>query len=267
MFKKKIQFKKGVPGELLTIIIVAAFIVLISFFRSDIATVLGLLAVLALLARRLYGGKLRLQASDLVLFWGLPGSGKTLFLTKTAKDNKRDWYIGVNPEYTHLILKDFDYTKEDLGRYTFPGAACFFDEASLNGFDNREYKTNFKQPGMLETFKKHRQMDMSIVMSNQGFEECDIKIRQSLANKTYFCENLGIICRASLMIRDVTISEIDGQPQEGYRFPTLMERLIDPSVQLYAFPWFYGRFYATKSPPERDIHPGLVVAMAERQKK
>lgn len=265
MFKKKVEFKKGVPGNLIFwVVLIAALAVMMSVWQDGFAWAV-LLALAVLLVRRLYFGKLKLSASDLVLFWGLPGGGKTLFLTKTAKDSRKEWYIGVNPEYTHLKIKDFDYTRDDLGKYTFPGAACFFDEASLNGFDNREFKTNFKAPGLLETFKKHRQMDMPIVMSNQGFEECDIKIRQSLANKTYFCENLGLFCRASLMIRDVTISEIDGQPQEGYRFPTFMERLMDPSMQIYAVPWFYGRYYSTKSPPERPIHPRLAVAKQKRK--
>lgn len=265
MFKKKVEFKKGVPGNLIFWIVLVAVLVTMGFLLQNGVAWACLLGVAVLLVKRLYGGKLKLEPSDLVLFWGLPGGGKTLFLTKTAKDNHKQWYIGVNPEYTHLKIKDFDYTRDDMGRYTFPGAALFFDEASLNGFDNREFKTNFKAPGLLETFKKHRQMDMPIVMSNQGFEECDIKIRQSLANKTYFCENFGLFCRASLMIRDVTISEIDGQPQEGYRFPTFTERLIDPSMQIYAVPWFYGRYYSTKSPPARAVHPGLVRAKSLRK--
>ena len=260
MFKKKVEFKKGVPGEILLVVLLVAFVVAAYFLRESWCGLGVAVALLALLVRRLYGGKLRLQPSDLVLFWGLPGSGKTLMLTKTAVDNKKDWYIGVNPEYEHLAIKDFVYTKPELGQYRFDGAATFFDEASLNGFDNRDFKTNFKLPGMLETFKKHRQMDMPMVFSNQGFEECDIKIRQSLANKTYFCENMGLFCRASLMIREVTISEIDGQPQEGYRFPTLLERLVDPSVQLYAIPQWYGKYYSTKSPPDRPAHPGLLAA-------
>lgn len=263
-FPKKVVFKKSVPGDLIFFLLAFMCVVGLWIFRRDLGVWALLLALLAVLARRLFGGKLRLQASDLVLFWGLPGSGKTLFLTKTAKDNKKDWYIGVNPEFSHLKLADFEYSKDDLARYLFPRAAVFFDEASLNGFDNRDFKTNFKLPGMLETFKKHRQMDMPMVLSNQGFEECDVKIRQSLANKTYYCENMGLWCRASLMIRDVTISEIDGTPQEGYRFPTFMERLMDPSMQLYAFPWWYGRYYSTKSPPDRPVHPGLQAAIDER---
>lgn len=265
MFKKKVEFKKGVPGNLIFWVVLIVVLVAMGFLLQNGVAWACLLGVAVLLVKRLYGGKLKLEPSDLVLFWGLPGSGKTLFLTKTAKDNRKHWYIGVNPEYSHLKIKDFDYTRDDMGRYTFPGAALLFDEASLNGFDNRDFKTNFKAPGLLETFKKHRQMDMPIVLSNQGFEECDIKIRQSLANKTYFCENFGLFCRASLMIRDVTISEIDGQPQEGYRFPTFMERLLDPSMQIYAVPWFYGRYYSTKSPPARAVHPGLVRAKSLRK--
>lgn len=264
MFRKKIEWKKGVPSNLIFWVVAIGIMVVAYLLVPSWRTWLVVGGLLAVLAARLYGGKLRLEASDLVLFWGLPGSGKTLLLTKTAVDNRRYWHIGVNEEYSHLSIKDFVYGRDDLADWLFPRAACFFDEASLNGFDNRDFKRNFSRPGMLETFKKHRQMDMPIVMSNQGFEECDIKIRQSLANKTYYCENFGLFCRASLMIRCVTISEIDGQPQEGYRFPTLMERLIDPSMQIYAIPWFYGRYYSTKSPPERAVFPPLLEAQARR---
>lgn len=264
MFKKKIEFKKGVPGEALLVVLLIVFLVLVYLVGEDWTTQGLLLVVLAMILKRLYCGKLRLDASDLVLFWGLPGSGKTLFLTKTAYDNRDRWYIGVNSEYDHLTIKDFEYSRESLAVYRFDGAALFFDEASLNGFDNREFRTNFKDPGMLEMFKKHRQVNSPIVMSNQGFEECDIKIRQSLTNKTYFCEDMGLWCRASLMIRQVTISEIDGQPQEGYRFPTLLERFIDPSVQLYAWKSFYGKFYKTSNPPCRLMFPAYEFAKERR---
>lgn len=264
MFKKKIEFKKGVPGETVLIVVMIVFFVLAGLTGTDVSALGFLLALLAFVLHRLYFGKLKLDPADLVLFWGLPGSGKTMMLTKTAVDNRKKWYIGVNPEFEHLSIKDFEYDRESLARYRFDGAALFFDEASLNGFDNRDFKSNFKEPGMLEMFKKHRQIDSPIVMSNQGFEECDIKIRQSLANKTYYCENKGLFVRASLMIRCVTISEIDGQPQEGYRFPTLIERFIDPSVQLYAWKSYYGRYYKTCNPPCRLLFPAFENAKALR---
>lgn len=264
MFKKKIEFKKGLPGERILFVVFVVFAVLFALIRAGWSSFGLLLTLLLMVLHRLYCGKLKLHNSDFVLFWGLPGSGKTMFLTKTAVDNHKDWYIGVNEEFEHLKLKDFVYSRESLAQYSFSGAVVIFDEGSLNGFDNREFKTNFKDPGMLETFKKHRQMDMPFVFSNQGFEELDIKIRQSLSNKTYYCEDLGFFCRASLMIRCVSISEIDGQPQEGYRFPTLMERFIDPSVQLYAFKPYYGRFYSTHNPPCRVLLPALQHAKATR---
>lgn len=265
MFKKKIQFKKGVPGNLFLMVALAIFIALFVMLRNN-WLLLCAVAVLALLFfRRYFGGKLQLKPGDLVLFWGLPGSGKTLMLTKIAKDNKENWFIGVNEEYEHLQLKDFVFQRNDLAVFNFPGAAMFYDEASLNGFDNRDFKINFKLPGMLETFKKHRQIDMPMVFSNQGFEECDVKIRKSLANKTYYCEDMGLWHRASLMIRDVTISEISGEPQEGYRFPTLWERLFSPEMVLYAFPRYYGKFYSTRNPPERTIFPALIDAAKRRK--
>lgn len=267
MFKKKIQFKKGVPTNAFLVVVAVLFIVLAVMTRESWA-LCGLILVLGFLFfRRYFCGKLELSASDLVLLWGLPGSGKTLLATKIAKDNKDQWFIGVNEEFEHLKLKDFVYTRADLASYNFSFAAMFFDEASLNGFDNRDFAKNFKDPDMLETFKKHRQVDMPMVFTNQGFEECDIKIRQSLANKVYYVENMGLWCRATIMLKDVTISEIDGKPIEGYRFPTILERLIDPSLVLYAVPEFYGRYYSTKNPPKRVQFPALEDAKRLRSLK
>lgn len=265
MFKRKIEFKKGVPGEKLPVIVLIVFMVLFVLIGKDWSTICFFLIAALLVLHRLFFGKLRLDPADLVLFWGLPGSGKTMMATKVAADNQRDWYIGVNPEFEHLSIRDFMYDRDSLAVYRFDGAALFFDEASLNGFDNREFKINFKDPGMLEMFKKHRQFDSPMVLTNQGFEECDIKIRQSLANKTYYCEDKGLYCRASLMIRTVTISELDGQPQEGYRFPTLLERFFDPSMQLYAWKSYYGKFYCTSNPPPRCVFPAYDHARQLRQ--
>lgn len=257
MFKKKVEFKKRVPTEAFLVVLAVLFVVLAILTREIWAVSCVILIIGFLIIKRYFFGKLILRSSDLVLFWGLPGSGKTLMLTKVAKDNRDNWYIGVNEEFEHLKLKDFVYRRDDLAAYTFDHAAMLFDEASLNGFDNRDYAKNFRDPAMLETFKKHRQMNMPIVFSNQGFEECDIKIRQSLANKVYYVENMGLWCRATIMLKDVTISEIDGKPLEGYRFPSVLERLIDPSLVLYAIPEYYGKFYSTKNPPRRVSFPML----------
>ncbi len=267
MFKKKVEFKKRVPTEAWLIICAVIFVVLAVMTREAWLLSCVILALGVLFIKRYFFGKLKLSPSDLVLLWGLPGSGKTLIETKIVYDNRNDWYIGVNEEYEHLKLKDFVYNREDLASYNFPRTAMFFDEASLNGFDNRDFAKNFKDPAMLETFKKHRQMDMPMVFTNQGFEECDIKIRQSLANKVYYVENMGLWCRATIMLKDVTISEIDGKPIEGFRFPTVMERIMDPSLVLYAIPEFYGRFYSTKSPPRRLVFPKLEDARQLRSLK
>lgn len=267
MFKKKVEFKKRVPTEAWLVICAVIFIALAIMTRENWLYCVVILAIGALFIKRYFFGKLILSAEDLVLFWGLPGSGKTLMLTKLAYDNRDKWYIGVNEEFEHLKLKDYVYKRDDMAAYNFPRSVMLFDEASLNGFDNRDFAKNFKDPGMLEHHKKHRQTETPIAYSNQGFEECDLKIRSYLANKVYYVENMGLWCRATIMLKDVTISEIDGKPIEGFRFPTVMERIMDPSLVLYAIPEFYGRFYSTKSPPRRLVFPKLEDARQLRSLK
>ena len=93
MFKKRVVFKKGVPANFFLVVALVFFGVLAFFLRENWTYVAVIAVLAALFFRRYFCGKLRLQASDLVLFWGLPGSGKTLFLTKCAKDNHDSWYI------------------------------------------------------------------------------------------------------------------------------------------------------------------------------
>ena len=76
MFKKKVEFKKGVPGNLIFWIVLVIVLVTMGFLFQDGVAWACLIGLAVLLVKRLYGGKLKLEPSDLVLFWGIRFAGQ-----------------------------------------------------------------------------------------------------------------------------------------------------------------------------------------------
>ena len=201
-------------------------------------------------------GKLKIKDGDIVLFWGLPGSGKSMNLVKVAYDNS-DRHMIANEEFRHCKLCKTWIKRSDMENYTFgKHSTILYDEGSLNGFDNRNWEKNFS-PEMLEFFKKIRHESSSIVFSNQGFQELDCKIRDSLVSKNYYVTNHGFYSKAVRLYKDITTNNMTGTVQEGYRTPNLIDRLLDRSAVLYVRHKFYGQFYSTIQPLGRPIFPFL----------
>lgn len=229
------------------IVLVMIGVLIYNIFGATPTGAFGLAVAAFFLIRRLFFSKVKLGAGDVVLFWGLPGSGKTMFLTKIWRDTREKMNI-----YSNYTLPDVPYfDKSYIGQCEFHTddrvAGLLFDEGSLNGFDNRNFKSNFKDESKLEYLKKIRHHTTWIAFSNQGFEELDVKIR-TLTNLNYYVENHGFWSVAYRLIPDMFISQIDGQPKLGYRFPSFIDRVLDPSTQLYAFHFHLGKYYQTKQP-------------------
>lgn len=262
IIKKRVIAKESIRDNTkwFVIGITLALIVACFLIKKSIGIALLLLGVIALLVWRLFFGKFRVSDGEVILLFGLPGSGKTMFLAKAAHDNIKDRMIGCNEEISHFKEKDFLYGRQDLGLWDFgfnEHSLLLFDEASLNGFDNRDFKTNFEDEKMLSFFKKIRQHDSAIVFANQGWNELDKKIREGLTNRVYYCVNKGLYSVAYLMIPEITINDITGEIQQGYRYPEFTERIADPSTQMYVWHRWWGKLFNTKNPPSLPIYPYL----------
>ena len=243
---KVINFAKKLKTNISPLWFILVLITIVLSFFHWAFIIIGLLAFL--LGIRLYCGKIYPRPGEIILFWGLPGSGKTNFLNKVAFENKKKGAVIAGNEEFHSSsdLSDFEFKKSYWGFFDPGEVIHFVDEASLNGWDNRDWSINFV-PESLEEWKKIRHRNCAAVLSNQGFEELDCKIRDSLTSTVYYVENKGSYSTATRMSKCVYWDEM-GKPLEGYEIPSFFDRLLDPTSVLYARHKKWGQFYRTRNP-------------------
>lgn len=251
MKEVKIKTKKDVDGISVALICGLVFFVLSVLVFKNI--LLALICAAALLFFRLRSGKLIIKPGDVYFAFGKPGSGKTLFQAAVASWNKKKGkYIFVNEELSHLIIKDEVIQRSDIGTYRFGSSSrsgvVLYDEVSLDGFDNRNFKNNFKGSNgelILKGLKKCRHRYTGYLFTNQGYNEVDAKIREGLVKACYWLKNKGWYSVAIRLDKDVKIDEITGQPMDVYLKPSWIDRILDPSKYIYINHKKYGKLYST----------------------
>lgn len=121
--------------------------------------------------------------------FGLPGMGKTTFLTKVArKCNSGKTYLGIPPHskvFTNFECRGcYKLDFEALGVYHFSDALILIDEIMLLA-DTRDFKSFPKQ--LKYFFSHHRHFNCDVVWCSQYYDDCDKKIRV-LTQKFYLLE-------------------------------------------------------------------------------
>lgn len=252
-FRKKVTLLRKVRNNMPETIF-ALFVAVICFMlcvKVNILTGTVVSFIIGFVGVRLFFGKLKLKAGDVVLFWGLPGSGKTMFANKVALYNREKFgycIVGNEEFYETSFLCDALLPRKAFGFFRAPeGSLIAIDEASLNGWDNRDWQKNFT-PESLSYWKKIRHYKNCAVLTNQGFAELDCKIRDSLCNCIYYVTNHGWYSKAVRMDKSVTFSDVTGLPQEGYCMPSIWQRLLDPSCVLYVRHKTGGKNFSTYNP-------------------
>lgn len=245
---KPVSFFSSIPTISLTYILLAVYAGVCIFKGMYLYAGLSVIAIIVI---RIFSGNLKLKDGDVIFVFGLPGSGKTMFLTKVALDNKNR-SLCVNEELEHLDLNKTVINKEMLAKYRFgsedKSALILYDELSLDGFDNRDFKSNFagKQgQEILRAFKKTRHRYTAIVLANQGYNEVDVKIRSGLCKCAYWIINRGKYSVAIRLDKAIKINELTGEPQDVYLKPNLLKRIIQPSCYIYISHKKYGKYYKT----------------------
>ena len=186
------------------------------------------------------------------LYFGSPGCGKTTFLTRLAVKKRDKYHVFTNFNVNQDCIYSFE--KKDIGQRAFPDySLLLFDEGSLNGFDNRDFKTNFKDNNALEYFKLLRHYKNSIVFGNQGFDELDKKIR-TLTNEFWIVKKFW---RFSYAVRVFKYTDIDPNTKQiidGYKFPPGLKLLFFPRYcQIIYRPMWYKYFDSFERPALDEI--------------
>lgn len=261
IFQKRITAVTSLKGSLKGFLIACCVItsVFALLVRSRWAFFVALVVGVITLLYHLMMGKLILKNGDVALFFGLPGSGKTMFLAKTAYDNV-GCHILTNDQFSTLDIASDVVERETFGMYDYNQDddnlnVILWDEASLNGFDNRDWKSFDKYS--MEFLKRIRKYNSAIVFSNQGWDELDKKIKEGLCNYVYYCQNKGSYSVAYRLFKEIAISDLTCEIMEGWRYPTFWERIADPSVVLYVRHKSMGKHYDTL---ERDTTKPLYSA-------
>lgn len=117
------------------------------------------------------------------LYFGLPGCGKTTWLTKLALDGLKSGkyeyvYTNVHLNIPGVTIID----NECIGQFELENCLLLIDEATLFA-DSRDFK-NFSK-GRLEYFLEHRHRCADIVLFTQQWDGVDRKIRV-ITDRVYY---------------------------------------------------------------------------------
>lgn len=159
-------------------------------------------------------------------YFGLPGCGKSTFLTMMARKELRRIQNGKS-KYKHVLTnfycegcESIDYRV--LGHYEIRDSLILLDEITLDA-DSR----NFKQ---FDSFHKHfflmhRHYGCDIVYFTQQYDGVDKKIRDITVD-LFFVRRLGPFSIAKRIWRILDINEQTKEIVQGYRFSNFFELLF-----------------------------------------
>lgn len=126
------------------------------------------------------------------IWFGVPGSGKTSIAAwMTQESRKRHYKVLSNVE----IKGAYKLDEQDLGKYdmSFGGDGChvIYDEATINGLDNRGFK-EFHKSDKPRYFSIHRHMNNRVDVFSQDYD-VDLKVKGRAGSKGLFhLSRLGI---------------------------------------------------------------------------
>lgn len=174
-------------------------------------------------------------------YFGLPGSGKTTFLTMIAQKELRKLRRGRS-RYKHILTNFYCKGCErieynDFGKYDIQNSLILFDEITLDA-DSRNFK-QFSQEKK-EAFILHRHACNDIIYFTQQWDGVDKKIRDLTANLYYvkkvfanipLMKPFQIFSVANQVYRTLEINEYSKEIITGYRFPNWLEKLLGVTKQ------------------------------------
>lgn len=178
------------------------------------------------------------------IYFGSVGSGKSTFAAYLASRSlKHNIPVYSNFAISGCCVLD---PKNDLGKYNTSNSHIIVDECGLD-FDNRQFKTNFKDKDLLYFFKYHRHYNCHIDFFSQGLD-IDLKLR-TLASNLYLVKRsiIPFFCYRKKISRKVSINELSKELIDEYYFVPFSKKYI-------FMPLYWKKFdsYECKELPEKE---------------
>lgn len=200
-------------------------------------------------------------------YFGLPGSGKTTFLTRIAQKELKRMRKGKS-SYTHVLTNFYcdDCEKIDykqLGHFEIENSLILLDEITLDA-DSRDFK-QFDQFHK-EFFLLHRHYNCTVIYFTQQYDGVDKKIRDITSN-LYFVKKIGFLSVATRIYRTLDIVELTKEIVQGYRFPNWFENIFSKGVRQICFrPAWYKYFDSWERPEDLQKYNFIKWVKTEEQK-
>lgn len=186
-------------------------------------------------------------------YFGLPGSGKTTFLTRIAQKELKKIVKGKSP-YSHILTNFYcrgcekiDYRQ--LGNFEISNALILLDEITLDA-DSRNFKdfdVSHKQ-----FFLLHRHYNCDVIYFTQQYDGVDKKIRDITSN-LFFVKKFLCFSVATKIFRILDINNVTKDIVQGYRFANIFERFSKNVIQICFRPKWYKYFDSWERPPQKQI--------------
>lgn len=191
--------------------------------------------------------------------FGLPGSGKSTFLTMLAKQyQKKGYRVFVNKEYP--IDGCYLYTWSDIGVYDMSNSVILIDEVSMYA-DNRDFK-NFLNT-VRDFMITHRHYHCDIIWCTQQYDGVDRKIRE-LTSRLFYIRPSSILFGTSYatalqrVLYVPSMKDIKEHPKATITtkwakvgFLRLLFSPINKTLRLCFRPKYYKYFDSFKTKPLR----------------
>ena len=181
-------------------------------------------------------------------YFGLPGSGKTTFLTMLAQKELKK--IRKNKSCYEKVLTNFycDGCYKDLGHYSIENSLILLDEITLDA-DSRDFKQFDKFHKSF--FLLHRHYNCDVIYFTQQYDGVDKKIRD-ITSSLYRVKKVAFISIATQIYRCLDINEQTKEIVQGYRFPNIIERIFCRVHRYCLRPIYYKFFDSWERPDLKD---------------
>lgn len=198
-------------------------------------------------------------------YFGLPGCGKTTFLTMIAQKELKRIAHGKSVfkrVYTNYYCAGcYQINMADLSKYKIEDSLILLDEISIDA-DSRDFK-NFSK-GLRDFFILHRHLNCSICWFTQSYDKMDKTIRDLTFDLWYVTKSpVPILDRwsyARRIFRNININEYTSELTIGYRFCTFLESIFQSCTKFcYRPKWysFFDSFETTKLDDRQPIQSSL----------